>query len=196
MAKMFYTSEEAASVLSCKEDALKQYAREGRLREFRDGPRLMYKADQIENLRLERAGGQDTFSSKIEGTYLGQPQNGIGIDLHEDNNKELGTLTLSTLSGKRKTITGAACPDETWANDFWIANGKLENDDLIEAMRSFADIVQKALSQDDKVAALAALEGIRLCSVAQLERNLKNKAELRDLGTQLVNIGTHIQRGL
>jgi hypothetical protein len=57
MAKMFYTLDEAKSALAKNEEEIKQYTREGRLREFRDGPRLMYKADQVEALKAELAGG-------------------------------------------------------------------------------------------------------------------------------------------
>ena len=55
MAKMFYTLDEAKTALGKSEDEIKQYAREGRLREFRDGPRLMFKADQVEQLKSELA---------------------------------------------------------------------------------------------------------------------------------------------
>lgn len=57
MAKMFYTMEETKSALGKNEEEVKQLAREGRLREFRDGTRLMFKADQVEQLKGELAGG-------------------------------------------------------------------------------------------------------------------------------------------
>src|SRR3954465_8174205 len=57
MAKMFYTLDEAKAALNKNEEEIKQYAREGRLREFRDGPRLMFKADQVESLKGELSGG-------------------------------------------------------------------------------------------------------------------------------------------
>lgn len=47
MAKMFLTFEEARLALCVTDDELKQFAREGRLREYRDGPRCMFKADQV-----------------------------------------------------------------------------------------------------------------------------------------------------
>lgn len=47
---MFYTMQEAVKKTGLTEDQIRQYAREGRLREFRDGPRTMWKADQIEEL--------------------------------------------------------------------------------------------------------------------------------------------------
>src|SRR5438874_10731555 len=57
MAKMFYTLDEAKATLGKNEEEIKQLAREGRLREFRDGPRLMFKADQVEALKGEMGGG-------------------------------------------------------------------------------------------------------------------------------------------
>lgn len=57
MAKMFYTLDETKSALGKNEEEIKQLAREGRLREFRDGPRLMFKADQVESLKSEITGG-------------------------------------------------------------------------------------------------------------------------------------------
>jgi hypothetical protein len=57
MAKMFYTLDEAKAALGKSEDEIKQYSKEGRLREFRDGQRLMFKADQVEQLRTELTTG-------------------------------------------------------------------------------------------------------------------------------------------
>lgn len=57
MAKMFYTMDETKTALGRSEEEIKQLAREGRLREFRDGARLMFKADQVEHLKAELAGG-------------------------------------------------------------------------------------------------------------------------------------------
>src|SRR3954464_11261293 len=53
MAKMFYTLDETRAALGKNEEDIKQLAREGRLREFRDGPRLMFKADQVESIKTE-----------------------------------------------------------------------------------------------------------------------------------------------
>ena len=64
MAKMFYTLEETKGALGRNEEEIKQLTREGRLREFRDGPRLMFKADQVEALKSEMgsSGGVDQIS--------------------------------------------------------------------------------------------------------------------------------------
>lgn len=58
MAKMFYTLDETKVALGKNEEDIKQLTREGRLREFRDGPRLMFKADQVEQLKGELGGAQ------------------------------------------------------------------------------------------------------------------------------------------
>jgi hypothetical protein len=75
MAKMFYTLEEAKVTLGKSEDDIKQFSREGRLREFRDGPRLMFKADQVEALKTELSGGGGDF------TDIGSADSGMAIGL-------------------------------------------------------------------------------------------------------------------
>jgi hypothetical protein len=88
MAKMFYTLEETKASLGLNEEDIKQLSREGRLREFRDGPRLMFKADQVDNLKSELAGGGDQISlgPSDSGAPLGladskPPLSGSGISL-------------------------------------------------------------------------------------------------------------------
>jgi excisionase family DNA binding protein len=50
MAGMFYSLREAAEKLNISEDQLKELAHEGKLREFRDGPNLLFKVDEVEAL--------------------------------------------------------------------------------------------------------------------------------------------------
>ena len=57
MAKMFYTLDEAKAALGKIRRRDPPVRPRGRLREFRDGPRLMFKADQVEQLKSEVAGG-------------------------------------------------------------------------------------------------------------------------------------------
>lgn len=49
MAKMFYTSEEVREKLGVTEDQLKQLVQSGKLREFRDGAKVMFKVDEVDN---------------------------------------------------------------------------------------------------------------------------------------------------
>jgi hypothetical protein len=57
MAKMFYTLDEAKAALGKNEEEIKQYAREGRLARVSRRPALMFKADQVEQLKSELGGG-------------------------------------------------------------------------------------------------------------------------------------------
>lgn len=50
MAKMFYTLEEAAEKLGISDDQVKQMADEGRLQQFRDRDKLMFKREQVDEL--------------------------------------------------------------------------------------------------------------------------------------------------
>lgn len=53
MAGMFYSLQEVAEKLNKKPEEVKQIIREGRLREFRDGPNLLFKVDEVEALMSE-----------------------------------------------------------------------------------------------------------------------------------------------
>ena len=50
MAGMFYSLTEAAEKLGKTEDEVKQLAKEGKLREFRDGSNLLFKIEEVEAL--------------------------------------------------------------------------------------------------------------------------------------------------
>ena len=53
MAGMFYSLKETAEKLGATEDAVKQLAKEGKLREFRDGSNLLFKIEEVESLLAE-----------------------------------------------------------------------------------------------------------------------------------------------
>lgn len=53
MAGMFYSLQEVAKKLNKSEEQVKQIIREGRLREFRDGPNLLFKVNEVEALISE-----------------------------------------------------------------------------------------------------------------------------------------------
>jgi len=50
MAGMFYSLQEVAEKLNKTEDEVKEIVKAGRLREFRDGPNLLFKVDEVEAL--------------------------------------------------------------------------------------------------------------------------------------------------
>jgi hypothetical protein len=106
MAKMFYTLEEAKSALSKSEDEIKQFAREGRLREFRDGPRLMFKADQVEQLRAELGAGGDTVD-------LGVSDSGGMIGLVDTTGASGTSITLAEADTGLGTGAGMSLKEDT-----------------------------------------------------------------------------------
>jgi hypothetical protein len=99
MAKMFYTLEEAKAALDKSEEEVKQYAREGRLREFRDGPRLMFKADQVEQLKSELASGGSTPD-------LGVSDSGGLIGLVDTTGASGTSITLSEADTGQSSVAG------------------------------------------------------------------------------------------
>ncbi len=120
MAKMFYTLEETKAALQKNEEEIKQLAREGRLREFRDGPRLMFKADQVESIKSELGlGGAEAPDIGISDT--GAPiglvdsrgASGTGISLSDtDPGARSGSTGGIALAGTG-TGTGMPLKDDT-----------------------------------------------------------------------------------
>src|SRR4051794_38530603 len=100
MAKMFYTMDEAKATLGRSEEEVKQFAREGRLREFRDGPRLMFKADQVEQLKgeLESGGGATPD--------LGVSDSGGLIGLVDTTGASGTSITLSEADTGQSSVAG------------------------------------------------------------------------------------------
>src|SRR5205823_9382579 len=88
MAKMFYTLDETKAALGKSEEEIKQYSREGRLREFRDGPRLMFKADQVESLKAEMGGGGGGSRDQVD---LGVSDTGAPIGLVDTGRGNTGS---------------------------------------------------------------------------------------------------------
>ena len=91
MAKMFYTLDETKAALGRNEEEIKQLAREGRLREFRDGPRLMFKADQVETLKNELGGG-GALRDQID---LGPSDTGAPIGLVDSRSASATGISLA-----------------------------------------------------------------------------------------------------
>ncbi len=106
MAKMFYTLEEAQAALSKSEEEIKQYAREGRLREFRDGPRLMFKADQVEQLKGDLSSGGDHVD-------LGTSDSGGLIGLVDTTGASGTSITLSDADTGQSSQVGMKTKDDT-----------------------------------------------------------------------------------
>src|SRR5436309_2310335 len=99
MAKMFYTMEETKAALGKSEEDIKQLAREGRLREFRDGPRLMFKADQVELLKSELGPGDGELAPEGSGSL--------------DPGKSSGALSLADSDAGRSSGLAMSLKEDT-----------------------------------------------------------------------------------
>jgi hypothetical protein len=92
--------EEAKATLGKSEEEVKQYAREGRLREFRDGPRLMFKADQVEQLKSDLASGGGGVPD------LGVSDSGGLIGLVDTTGASGTSITLSEADTGQSSVAG------------------------------------------------------------------------------------------
>jgi len=89
MAKMFYTLEEAAAKLGTSQDEVREMARSGRIQEFRDRDKLMFKVEQVDLIADGAGGGADDDlglaldSSDDEGALELEPgdESGLGLDV-------------------------------------------------------------------------------------------------------------------
>jgi hypothetical protein len=109
MAKMFYTLDEVKTSLGRNEEEIKQYTREGRLREFRDGQRTMFKADQVEALKAELGGGGARPSAPDQ-IDLGISDTGapIGlVDSRASSGSQSGISLVDTDAGRSGTGVGS-----------------------------------------------------------------------------------------
>jgi hypothetical protein len=108
MAKMFYTLDETKAALGQTEDQIKSLTREGKLREFRDGPRLMFKADQVDALRSQIGSGIQIADS---GAPIGLADTGSGsgtglnLTTEHDSGMSSGLAGISG-SGLGSGLTG------------------------------------------------------------------------------------------
>lgn len=112
MAKMFYTMEETKAALGRTEDEIKTLSREGKLREFRDGPRLMFKADQVESLKGS-LGPRDTIDINDSGAPIPLMDSKSGTSA--------GTGGPIPLSGESRAGGGAIRIDDSVAGEIGLA---------------------------------------------------------------------------
>ncbi len=84
MAKMFYTLEEASQALGVAPDQVKQFAAAGKLQQFRDRDKLMFKREQVDALVTAQAGPAKGDSGVMSLSDSGGPD---AIDLAADQRR-------------------------------------------------------------------------------------------------------------
>ncbi|HLL89415.1 MAG TPA: hypothetical protein VK324_08935 [Tepidisphaeraceae bacterium] len=128
MAKMFYTMDEAKAALAKSEEEIKQFAREGRLREFRDGPRLMFKSDQVENLKNELAGG-----GSGGGADIGVSDTGAPIGLADSNRSGTGASITFADPGISGSGLGSGLGAAQMLSGSGLSNMQMKDDTALAA---------------------------------------------------------------
>ena len=99
MAKMFYTIEEAAEKLGVSEDQVKNMAASGRLQQFRDRDKLMFKRDQVDAMAASAGTAADESGSPIP--LMDSKADTDAIDLKADSGAatSLGTAMPDSTAG-------------------------------------------------------------------------------------------------
>jgi len=111
MAKMFYTTDEAAQKLGISGDQLKQLITENKLREFRDGARVMFKVDQVDKLAGDRKGGTAGGTRAGTGGPLSMADStaaGTPADSHGTDAISLADTGIASLAKDDTVVTGEA----------------------------------------------------------------------------------------
>ncbi len=116
MAKMFYTLEEAAERLGLGQDKVKEMAASGKLQQFRDRDKLMFKREQVEN--LADAGGS-LGGSQAEASAFGIPLQDPGPDDTDAMglSDEMGGTDTIKLSGEADATSSGNFLDDSLAAD-------------------------------------------------------------------------------
>ncbi|MGC8540184.1 MAG: hypothetical protein ACP5QA_06085 [Phycisphaerae bacterium] len=94
MAKMFYSSEETAAKLNMPEDKIKELVEKNKLREFRDGNRVMFKVDQVDRLAGDLQGG-----TLEEGMIDLAPLSGTGNPIMNASDATAGGTSAGSFAG-------------------------------------------------------------------------------------------------
>ena len=110
MAKMFYTAEEAAQKLGISPDQLKDMVSQNKLREFRDGARVMFKVDQVDKIASDKG-------KSSAGTAVGIGLSDSGIALAGDSHASdvISLADTGTQPGKQVFESGEIKSADTGA---------------------------------------------------------------------------------
>jgi hypothetical protein len=141
MAGMFYSLQEVAAKLKKTEEEVKEIVKQGKLREFRDGPNLLFKVDEVEALLsdtsfrvgAEEAPGEETGEIEFEGEEISlAPEPGKAVEALEAGGVMTGDET--TVSGEGINVLGETDGDYQLADDTMgetrAASGGILDDDM------------------------------------------------------------------
>ena len=115
MAGMFYSLQEVAAKLNKTEEEVKEIIKQGRLREFRDGPNLLFKVDEVEALMSDTSIAASRKASAKAKQATEEDEISLAPEPSEDS-AEGGADTTAT-AGKGVDVLGEADGDYKLADD-------------------------------------------------------------------------------
>lgn len=172
MAKMFYTMDETKAALGKSEDEVKELAKEGRLREFRDGARLMFKTDQVETLKRELGDSGDALSLAPADDDIplaeakDSSSSGSGITLADSSlSGSTASTKIGTAAGTKagSTSGGSASDDTALAADLGLSGSQSGSRGIggsSSGTRSGIDIFHDDEAKGDPSAATSVAPGL------------------------------------
>jgi excisionase family DNA binding protein len=177
MAKMFYSMEEAAEKLGVSQDELKQMADDGKLQQFRDRDKVMFKRDQVDSLASDGGDSGDLDSITLEDTS--DPASSDTINLSDTGEAPKQEDSVSVFEEDE----GAADPmARTTKEDAREATGisVFDADEIDSADPAAQTIVSGGFGDDDELALESVGSGSGLLDLTREADDTSLGAELLD----------------
>ena len=184
---MFYSLQEVAGRLNKTEDEIREIVKEGRLREFRDGPNLLFKIDEVESLlsdttamgivKKQKSGEEEIIlAPEAEGKSADEDTmlEGAGIDVLEETESEF--KLADDTKGETKSGSGEATLEEieedvnldTFGSGSGLLDLSLQADDT--SLGGILDEIYTAEGGEAKEAETAAASGTGIAAEAEVEQ--------------------------
>ena len=155
MAKMFYTADEVKTMLGLDDDAIRDFVQQGKLRELHDGPRRVFKADQVEALAAQIPAKQpppgDTDASGFALEMADSTAAGASATGRDDTAlgaKDVQPLDEDQLALGDTEAPGAAIPAGGSAQDVLQLDGSGSGSGLLDLTREGDDTSLGAVLDD------------------------------------------------
>jgi hypothetical protein len=185
MAKMFYSQEEVQEKLGRDAGSIKQLVSEGKLREFRDGNKIMYKVDEVDELISELGGdsGEIGLAPGDTGSQIGLSPSDTGSELglipSGDTGSQLGLSASDTGDQISLEDTGeaAATKDDTVITSYGV-NALDDSSSILDSVDPMGQ-TQIAPDFDDQVSLDSGSSGSGLL-------DLTREADDTSLGAELL----------
>jgi hypothetical protein len=116
---MFYSLQEVAAKLNKTEEEVKEIIRQGRLREFRDGPNLLFKVDEVEALMSDTSIAASRKASAKAKQVTEEDEISLAPESSEgpDEESEPSGADTTATAGKGIDVLGEADGDYKLADD-------------------------------------------------------------------------------